>query len=142
MRMMLDLRIFFHVERETVKAFIFNLNPPADGGFGRETRVQVAAALEGEERASSLISIPSSCRSRRSYGAPARVSASSSGMVPGRVNEGFVELIKEAFAIRNQLLSASIEALSGRAGSLRLFSCPISALKSCARSLRAVNPTR
>jgi hypothetical protein len=73
MRMMLDLRIFFHVERETVKAFIFNLNPPADGGFGRETRVQVAAALEGEERASSLISIPSSCRSRRSCGAPARV---------------------------------------------------------------------
>jgi hypothetical protein len=86
MRMMLDLRIFFHVERETVKAFIFNLNPPADGGFGRETRVQVAAALEGEERASSLISIPSSCRSRRSCGAPARASASSSGMVPGRTS--------------------------------------------------------
>jgi site-specific DNA recombinase len=35
------------------------------------------------------------------------------------VNEGLVELIKEAFAIRNQLLSgsdASIEAMSGRLG--------------------------
>ena len=65
------------------------------------------------------------------------------------VNAGLVEIIKEAFAIRNQLLSGShdsIEAMSGRlgirAGSLRLFGCPISALKSCARSSRAVNPTR
>jgi hypothetical protein len=39
--------------------------------------------------------------------------------VEAEVNEGLVELIKEAFAIRNQLLSGSddsIEAMSGRLG--------------------------
>src|SRR4029453_16185977 len=39
--------------------------------------------------------------------------------VEAEVNEGLVELIKEAFVIRNQLLSgsdASIEAMSGRLG--------------------------
>ena len=42
---------------------------------------------------------------------------STSGIVRAEVNAGLVEMIKEAFAIRNQLLSGShdsIEAMSGR----------------------------
>ena len=64
------------------------------------------------------------------------------------VNAGLVELIKEAFAIRNQLLSGShdsIEAMSGRLGMNkgRLTSLVrLSYLGPCARSSRAVNPTR
>ena len=47
------------------------------------SRAKIAAALEVGERANGLISIPSSCRSRPSCGAPARGSASSSRMAPG-----------------------------------------------------------
>src|SRR5437867_7072954 len=60
--------------------------------------------------------MPSYCRSRRSCGAPARASASSLRTAPLR---RLAELIKEAFSIRNQLLSGSddsIEAMSARLG--------------------------
>ena len=46
------------------------------------SRAKIAAALQAGGGANGLISIPSSCRSKRRCGAPARGSASSSRMAP------------------------------------------------------------
>jgi site-specific DNA recombinase len=58
-----------------------------------------------------------SCRSRRVCGAPARQAPCVANGAKAEVNEGLVELIKESFAIRTQLLSElddSIEAMTER----------------------------
>jgi hypothetical protein len=65
------------------------------------------------------ISIPLSCRSKRRCGAGKGEHLVIGNGAETDVNAGLVELIKEAFAIRNQFLSGShdsIEALSGRLG--------------------------
>ena len=64
------------------------------------------------------MSTPLPCRSKRRCAGKGNRLVIENG-AEAEVNEGLVELIKEAFAIRNQLLSgsdASVEAMSGRLG--------------------------
>ena len=83
------------------------------------SRAKVAAALEaGESQRPDLdpVALSIEAKLRRAGKGKRLVIANGAG---AEVNAGLVELIKDAFTIRNQLLSgsdASIEAMSGRLG--------------------------
>ena len=82
---------------------------PAEPGKDRR------GAAGGGKGPTAPISIPLSCRSKRRCGKRLVIEIGAEA----EVNAGLVEMIKEAFAIRNQLPSGSddsIEAMSGRLG--------------------------
>ena len=85
----------------------------------RLSRAKVAAALEaGESQRPDLDPVVVSIEAKLRRGGKGKRLVIENG-AEAEVNEGLVELIEEAFVIRNQFLSgsdASIEAMSGRLG--------------------------
>jgi site-specific DNA recombinase len=109
------------VERKSlVREIVERITVAADQIEIRMSRAKVAAALEAGGASQRLdldpIVVSIEAKLRRAGKGKRLVIANGA---EAEVNEGLVDLIKEAFAIRNQLLSgsdASIEAMSGRIG--------------------------